>query len=121
GLVAGATGTGKTKTLQSMAEQLSSNGVPVFLADVKGDLSGLAEKGESGEKLEARNAAIGQNWEAMSFPTEFYSLGGEGTGVPIRATIHSFGPILLSRVMDLNETQESSLQLVFHYADQHEL
>ena len=121
GLVAGATGTGKTKTLQSMAEQLSSNGVPVFLADVKGDLSGLAEKGESGEKLEARNAAIGQKWEATSFPTEFYSLGGEGTGVPIRATIHSFGPILLSRVMDLNETQESSLQLVFHYADQHEL
>lgn len=121
GLVAGATGTGKTKTLQSMAEQLSAKGVPVFLADVKGDLSGLAEAGESNDKLTKRSQAIGQDWNAQSFPTEFYSLGGDGAGVPIRATIHSFGPILLSRVMDLNETQESSLQLVFHYADQHEL
>ncbi len=121
GLVAGATGTGKTKTLQSMAEQLSANGVPVFLADVKGDLSGLAEPGESSEKLKSRSSAIGQQWEAQSYPTEFYSLGGVGKGIPIRSTIHSFGPILLSRVMDLNETQESSLQLIFHYADQHEL
>lgn len=121
GLVAGATGTGKTKTLQSMAEQLSAAGVPVFLADVKGDLSGLTEAGESSEKLAARSSAIGQTWEPQGFPTEFFSLGGDGTGVPIRSTIHSFGPILLSRVMDLNETQESSLQLIFHYADQHEL
>lgn len=121
GLVAGATGTGKTKTLQSMAEQLSAQGVPVFLADVKGDLSGLAEAGEGNEKLEKRSQAIGQEWKGQSFPTEFYTLGGEGTGVPIRSTIQSFGPILLSRVMELNETQESSLQLIFHYADQHEL
>ena len=118
GLIAGATGTGKTKTLQMMAEQLSDAGVPVFLADVKGDLSGLAAPGQPNEKLSARTAALGQEWTASSFPTEFCSLGGEGKGVPIRATIQSFGPLLLSRVMDLNATQESSLQLIFHWADQ---
>ncbi|MGX6396461.1 helicase HerA-like domain-containing protein [Rothia kristinae] len=118
GLIAGATGTGKTKTLQLMAEQLSDAGVPVFLADVKGDLSGLAAPGQPNEKLSARTAALGQEWTASSFPTEFCSLGGEGKGVPIRATIQSFGPLLLSRVMDLNATQESSLQLIFHWADQ---
>lgn len=118
GLIAGATGTGKTKTLQLMAEQLSDAGVPVFLADVKGDLSGLAAPGQPNEKLSARTAALGQEWAASSFPTEFCSLGGDGKGVPIRATIQSFGPLLLSRVMDLNATQESSLQLIFHWADQ---
>ena len=118
GLIAGATGTGKTKTLQMMAEQLSDAGVPVFLADVKGDLSGLAAPGQPNEKLSARTAALGQEWAASSFPTEFCSLGGDGKGVPIRATIQSFGPLLLSRVMDLNATQESSLQLIFHWADQ---
>ena len=118
GLIAGATGTGKTKTLQMMAEQLSDAGVPVFLADVKGDLSGLAAPGQPNEKLSARTAALGQEWTASSFPAEFCSLGGDGKGVPIRATIQSFGPLLLSRVMDLNATQESSLQLIFHWADQ---
>ncbi|MFW0154462.1 helicase HerA-like domain-containing protein [Rothia sp. P6271] len=121
GLVAGATGTGKTKTLQVLAEQLSAQGVPVFLADMKGDLSGLAAPGENSEKLAARSASLGQQWEAKSFPTEFFTLGGEGVGVPIRATVESFGPILLSRVMDLNSTQESALQLIFHYADQKNL
>ncbi|GAA1347234.1 helicase HerA-like domain-containing protein [Falsarthrobacter nasiphocae] len=121
GLVAGATGTGKTKTLQSMAEQLSAHGVPVFLADMKGDLSGLAAPGEANEKLTARTQGIGQDWAPASFPVEFYALGGDGQGVPVRATVSSFGPILLSRVMDLNETQESSLQLIFHYADQNGL
>ena len=101
-----------------MAEQLSDAGVPVFLADVKGDLSGLAAPGQPNEKLSARTAALGQEWTASSFPTEFCSLGGDGKGVPIRATIQSFGPLLLSRVMDLNATQESSLQLIFHWADQ---
>ncbi|MCB4208479.1 helicase HerA-like domain-containing protein [Arthrobacter sp. UM1] len=118
GLVAGATGTGKTKTLQHMAEQLSAQGVPVFLADMKGDLSGLAAAGEANEKLTARTESLGQQWTGTGFPVEFFTLGGEGTGVPIRATVSSFGPILLSRVMDLNATQESSLQLIFHYADQ---
>jgi DNA helicase HerA-like ATPase len=117
GLVAGATGTGKTKTLQGLAEQLSTNGVPVFLADIKGDLSGLATVGAASDGLTKRSAEIGQPWVGTAFPTEFLALGGHGTGVPVRATITSFGPILLSRVLGLNDTQESSLQLVFHYAD----
>ncbi|MFD1846080.1 helicase HerA-like domain-containing protein [Arthrobacter flavus] len=117
GLVAGATGTGKTITLQVMAEQLSAQGVPVFLADIKGDLTGLSTPGSGGEKLLARTQSVGQQWTARSFPVEYLSLGGQGVGVPIRATISAFGPLLLSRVMDLNDTQESSLTLIFHYAD----
>ncbi len=117
GLVAGATGTGKTKTLQLLAEQLSSNGVPVFAADIKGDLSGLATPGEGGEKITARAASVGQEWTATGFPVEFYALGGEGIGIPLRVTMSSFGPTLLSKVLDLNDTQESSLGLIFHYAD----
>jgi DNA helicase HerA-like ATPase len=117
GLVAGATGTGKTRTLQVLAEQLSAAGVAVFAADIKGDLSGVATPGEGNEKLLKRTEGIGQAWQAASFPTEFYSLGGVGTGVPIRATISGFGPLLLSKVLGLNDTQESSLGLVFHYAN----
>jgi DNA helicase HerA-like ATPase len=117
GLVAGATGTGKTRTLQLLAEQLSSAGVAVFAADIKGDLSGLAEPGAGGEKLLARTSAIGQTWTAASFPVEVFSLGGQGRGVPIRATVAGFGPLLLSKVLGLNDTQESSLTLVFHYAE----
>ena len=117
GLVAGATGTGKTKTLQLIAEQLSAAGVPVFLADVKGDLSGLSQPGRPDDKLVARTRSIGQNWEATAHPVEYLALGGLGTGVPVRATITSFGPMLLAKVLDLNETQTSSLSLVFHFAD----
>src|SRR6187397_924099 len=118
GLVAGATGTGKTKTLQLMAEQLSANGVPVFAADIKGDLSGMSLPGEGGEKIASRAASVGQAWTATSFPVEFYALGGQGVGIPLRVTMTAFGPILLSKVLGLNDTQESSLGLVFHYADQ---
>ncbi|MFD3404969.1 helicase HerA-like domain-containing protein [Kribbella sp. NPDC058693] len=117
GLVAGATGTGKTKTLQLMAEQLSAAGVAVFAADIKGDLSGVSQPGEGNDKLLARTKSIGQDWTATGFPTEFYALGGQGTGIPIRATITSFGPVLLSKVLGLNDVQESSLGLIFHYAD----
>ncbi|NJC23525.1 hypothetical protein BJ994_002601 [Arthrobacter pigmenti] len=117
GLVSGATGTGKTITLQVMAEQLSAQGVPVFLADIKGDLTGLSTPGTASEKLGKRTTSVGQKWEPASFPVEYFSLGGDGVGVPVRATISDFGPLLLARVLDLNETQESSLQLVFHYAD----
>jgi DNA helicase HerA-like ATPase len=117
GLVAGATGTGKTKTLQLLAEQLSANGVPVFAADVKGDLSGLATPGEPSDKLAARTQSVGQTWTATRFPVEYYALGGQGVGIPLRVTMSSFGPVLLSKVLGLNETQESSLGLVFHYAD----
>jgi DNA helicase HerA-like ATPase len=118
GLVAGATGTGKTKTLQLLAEQLSASGVPVFAADIKGDLSGLATPGESSDKITGRAASVGQEWEAKAFPVEYYALGGEGTGIPLRVTMTAFGPALLGKVLGLNDTQESSLGLVFHYADQ---
>ena len=117
GLVAGATGTGKTVTLQVLAEALSSAGVPVFAADIKGDLSGMASPGRESEKLLARVARQGQDWSAKAFPCEFYALGGQGVGVPVRASVSSFGPILLSKVLGLNKVQESSLGLVFHYAD----
>ncbi|MFB7643634.1 helicase HerA-like domain-containing protein [Streptomyces sp. NPDC056084] len=117
GLVAGATGTGKTKTLQLIAEQLSANGVPVFLADVKGDVSGISAPGQAGDKVTERAAQVGQEWEAAGFPCEFYGLGGIGPGIPLRATVTSFGPVLLSKVLQLNQTQEQSLGLIFHYAD----
>ncbi|WP_395639964.1 helicase HerA-like domain-containing protein [Pseudolysinimonas sp.] len=121
GLVAGATGTGKTKTLQVLAEQLSAAGVPVFAADIKGDLSGIATAGEASEKLLERTRGIGQDWAGTATPTEFFTLGGLGSGVPIRATVRGFGPLLLAKVLGLNDTQESSLALVFHYAAQAEL
>jgi DNA helicase HerA-like ATPase len=117
GLVAGATGTGKTKTLQLLAEQLSAHGVPVFAADIKGDLSGISTPGEHNPKVVDRAASVGQRWTATGFPVEYFALGGQGTGIPLRATMTSFGPTLLSKVLGLNSTQESSLGLVFHYAD----
>ncbi len=117
GLVAGATGTGKTKTLQVLTEALSNAGVPVFAADMKGDLSGLAAPGQPSEKLLARTRKIGQDWQPKGSPVEFYSLGRGDVGVPLRASVSSFGPILLAKVLGLNKTQESSLGLIFHYAD----
>ncbi|WP_371616734.1 helicase HerA-like domain-containing protein [Streptomyces sp. NBC_00454] len=117
GLVAGATGTGKTKTLQLIAEQLSANGVPVFLADIKGDVSGISAPGTSNAKIEERAKDVAQEWEGTGFPSEFYSLGGIGPGIPLRASVTSFGPVLMSKVLQLNQTQEQSLGLIFHYAD----
>jgi DNA helicase HerA-like ATPase len=117
GLVAGATGTGKTKTLQVMTEALSSAGVPVFVADIKGDLSGLAQPGRPNDKLLSRTSSVGQDWHPTAHPVEFYSLGGLGRGTPIRTTVTDFGPLLLSKVLGLNDTQESSLGLIFHWAD----
>ena len=117
GLVAGATGTGKTKTLQLMAEQMSAAGIPVFLADVKGDVAGLGAPGVDGERVRSRAAETGTAWTPTAFPVELLALGGLGEGVPVRATITSFGPVLLSKVLGLNDTQESSLGLVFHFAD----
>jgi DNA helicase HerA-like ATPase len=118
GLVAGATGTGKTKSLQVMAEQLSAAGVPVMMADIKGDLSGLCRPGVANDKTAARAKDTGDDWTPTGFPVEFLSLGTSGVGVPVRATISSFGPILLSKVLGLNATQESTLGLIFHWADQ---
>ena len=116
GLVAGATGTGKTKTLQNLAEQCSAAGVPVLLADIKGDLSGMAREGETSDRVTQRAHETGDDWAPTAYPVQFLSLG-RGIGVPVRATITGFGPILLSKVLGLNETQESTLGLIFHWAD----
>lgn len=116
GLIAGATGTGKTKTLQLMAEQLSSNGVPVFVADIKGDLAGIAREGVPSARIDERLASIDAVWTPRAMPTEFVSLTGVN-GVQLRATVSSFGPLLLSKVLDLNETQASVLSLVFKACD----
>jgi hypothetical protein len=118
GLVAGATGTGKTVTLQVLAEQLSDAGVPVFLADIKGDLTGMATPAGPHEKIDERMGALAQEWSGTAYPLELLNLGGEGVGTSVRATVTSFGPTLLSKVLRLNKTQESSLGLVFHWADQ---
>ena len=118
GLIAGATGTGKTKTLQLLAEQLSAHGVPVVVADMKGDLSGLAAPGTASDRISTRAAETGDDWQPAGYPVEFLALGGLGSGIPVRASMTAFGPLLLSKVLDLNDTQESSLNLIFHYADQ---
>ena len=120
GLIAGATGTGKTKTLQLVAEQLSAAGVPVFLADLKGDLSGIAVPGEADERVQARARDTGWTWRAAGVPVEFYSLTGK-RGAQVRATVSSFGPLLLAKVLELNDTQTSVLSLVFKFCDDHGL
>jgi DNA helicase HerA-like ATPase len=116
GLIAGATGTGKTRTLQLVAEQLSAAGVPVFVADIKGDLSGLATPGAPHPKIDERSAATGSPWSPVGFPVEFLSLTG-AKGAQLRATVASFGPLLLAKVLGLNETQTSVLTMVFAYCD----
>lgn len=117
GLIAGATGTGKTRTLQGLAESLSDAGVPVFVTDIKGDLSGLAVAGEPQDFIAARAEDIGQDWSPKAYPVEFYALGGIGKGVPIRTTVTDFGPLLMSKVLGLSDVQESALGLIFHWAD----
>jgi hypothetical protein len=122
GLVAGATGTGKTKTLQILTEQLSDAGVPVFLVDIKGDISGLGAPGQANDKIKARLDQVGMtDWQPQAYPVEFLTLEKGGRGARVRATVSSFGPILLSKVLQLNETQESVLSLVFKYADDQQL
>ena len=120
GLVAGATGTGKTRTLQILAEQLSDAGVPVFMLDVKGDLSGLNQPGQSNGKIEERMAGLQKTFEAAGFPIELYSLSGK-LGAQMRATVLEFGPTLLAKVLDLNETQTGVLAVIFKYADDQKL
>ncbi len=120
GLIAGATGTGKTRTLQLIAEQLSDRGVPVFMLDVKGDLSGLAEPGNTNEALIERGNAVGIPFEPLSFPVELYSLSGK-IGVPMRITVEDFGPILLARILDLNDTQSGVLSAIFKYAEDNQM
>lgn len=120
GLIAGATGTGKTRTLQLMAEQLSDKGVPVFMLDVKGDLSGLAEGGKTNDALLERGAAVGIPFEPSSFPIEIFSLTGK-LGASMRLTVEDFGPVMLSRILDLNDTQAGVLSVIFKYAQDHNM
>ncbi|HJP88452.1 MAG TPA: helicase HerA-like domain-containing protein, partial [Candidatus Limnocylindrales bacterium] len=121
GLVAGATGTGKTKTLQLMAGQISKSGVPVFIADIKGDLTGMAAAGDtSNQKVVDRMASLGVPFSPAAHPVEFLSLSGK-LGAQVRASVASFGPLLLGKVLDLNETQTSVLALIFKYCDDNSL
>ena len=116
GLVAGATGSGKTRTLQLLAEQLADAGVPVFMTDVKGDLSGLINPGKEDIRLSDRAKILGIDFKPEGFPVELYSLSGK-KGAQMRATVLEFGPILLSKVLDLNDTQAGVLSVLFKYAD----
>ena len=120
GLIAGATGTGKTKTLQVLAENLSDKGIPVLLMDLKGDLSGIAQPSPGHPKIDERHAKIGLPFEAKGFPVEILSLS-EQNGVRLRATVSEFGPVLLSRILDLSVTQEGIVAVVFKYCDDNKL
>ena len=120
GLIAGATGTGKTKTLQVIAESLSEKGVPVLLMDIKGDLSGLSQEGNPHPKIDERHDKIGTPWQPRSFPVELLSIS-EASGVRLRATVSEFGPVLLGKILGLNDTQSGVISLVFKYCDDHQL
>lgn len=117
GLIAGATGTGKTKSLQILAEQLSLKGVPCLLMDIKGDLSGIAMPGKADDKgIQERQSLLGLEYTPAGAPVELLSLSGE-KGVRLRATVSEFGPILFSKILDLNETQTSIISIIFKYSD----
>lgn len=120
GLIAGATGTGKTKSLQVLAENLSEKGIPVLLMDVKGDLSGLAQPSPGHAKIDERHAAIGMPFEPKSFPVEIMTIS-EQEGVRMRATVSEFGPVLLSRILDLTDTQSGIVSVLFKYCDDNKL
>lgn len=120
GLIAGATGTGKTKTLQVITEQLSAKGVPVLLMDIKGDLSGIAAPGVSNPKIEERHQKIGMPWTPEGSPVEFLTLSKE-KGVRLRATVYEFGPVLFSKILGLNDVQEGVVSIAFKYCDDHNI
>ena len=120
GLIAGATGTGKTKTLQILAENLSNQGIPVLLMDLKGDLSGIAQPSPGHAKINERHEKIGIPFEANGFPVEILSLS-EQKGTRLRATVSEFGPVLLSRILDVTETQAGILSIIFKYCDDNKL
>ncbi|MES2545863.1 MAG: helicase HerA-like domain-containing protein [Bacteroidota bacterium] len=116
GLIAGATGTGKTKTIQVLSEQLSSFGIPVLMMDIKGDFSGIAKEGEEKLFITERHAKINVPYTIASFPVELMSLS-EQNGVRLRATVSEFGPVLFSRILDLNDTQAGVVSVIFKYCD----
>ena len=120
GLIAGATGTGKTKSLQVLAENLSEKGIPVLLMDMKGDLSGLAQPSPGHVKIDERHEKIGLPFNASKFPVEILTLSEQG-GVRMRATVSEFGPVLLSRILDLTNTQSGIVSVIFKYCDDHQL
>ncbi|MFY7669700.1 helicase HerA-like domain-containing protein [Tenacibaculum sp. MEBiC06402] len=120
GLIAGATGTGKTKTLQVLAENMSEKGIPVLLMDVKGDLSGLGQPSPGHPKIDERHQKIGIPFDAKKFPIEILSIS-EQDGVRLRATVSEFGPVLLSRILDLTETQSGIVAIIFKYCDDNHL
>ena len=120
GLIAGATGTGKTKSLQVLAENLSDKGIPVLLMDIKGDLSGLAQPSPGHRKIDERHTKIGLPFEAKPFPVEILTLS-EQDGVRLRATVSEFGPVLLSRILDLSETQSGVVAVIFQYCDDNKM
>jgi hypothetical protein len=120
GLIAGATGTGKTKSLQAIAEQLAANGVPSLLMDIKGDLSGIATPGADNSKITDRAGKIGITWRPTGNSVEFLTLSGE-KGARLRATISEFGPVLFSRILGLNDTQGGVVAVVFKYCDDQNL
>lgn len=117
GLIAGATGTGKTKSLQHMAGELSLKGVPSLVMDIKGDLSGLAAPGEKSDGILKRMATIGAEYKPQALPCELYTLTRKGKGGTLRATVSEFGPLLLSRILDLNDTQSSVLTVIMQFCD----
>ena len=120
GLIAGATGTGKTKTLQVLAEGLSDAGIPVVLMDIKGDLSGIATAGEHSDKIAERSQLLGITYEPAAYPVELLTLSNQ-KGVRLRATVSEFGPVLLSRILGLNDTQGGFVAMIFKYCDDQQL
>lgn len=120
GLVAGATGTGKTKTIQVLSEQLSKKGIPVLMMDIKGDFSGIAQAGELNDFIANRHAQMNLPFEPQAFPVELLTISKQN-GVRLRATISEFGPVLLSRILDLNDTQSGIMSLIFKYCDDRQL
>ena len=120
GLISGATGTGKTKTIQHLAESLSEKGVSVLLMDIKGDLSGIARPGTASEKIVQRHQLIGTEWSPLQVPAELMSISNE-KGLRLRATVSEFGPVLFSKILELNDNQQGAVTIVFKYCDDHGL
>jgi len=120
GLIAGATGTGKTKTLQLISECLSDASVPVLLMDIKGDLSGIGAAGAVNDKITERYTKLGGAYKPAAYPVEFLTLSNQ-KGTRLRATVSEFGPVLLSKILDLNDTQEGLVAMIFKYCDDNKL
>ncbi len=116
GLVTGATGTGKTKSLQKLVESLSNSGVPVLIMDIKGDISGISQEGTTNEKIIARQSKLGLEWNPQKFPVEFLTISEEN-GIRLRSTVSEFGPILISKILELNDTQRGLISVIFKFCD----